>query len=234
MHNGVFTSAPRDLIKERVRKGEIRVLIGTDAASEGLNLQRLGTLINLDLPWNPSRLEQRKGRIQRIGQLREKGGPPWRTCGLYPALRSGRELEGGAAPGPRLAFRSVAGEHCEPGAGGGGGGVAQKHLEDLWIDFALREVDAAKIGTHDGTTALAPTGCLTHDRTGQALEAGQVHRAQLAVGRDNRRQSCRTQEPASDPRGDWAGATIALPGAEDRRYRRTRDELAGLLVTMAD
>jgi hypothetical protein len=71
MHNGIFTRMQRDAIKERVRKGEIRVLIGTDAASEGLNLQRLGTLINLDLPWNPSRLEQRKGRIQRIGQLRD-------------------------------------------------------------------------------------------------------------------------------------------------------------------
>ena len=52
-------------------RGEIRLLIGTDAASEGLNLQRLGTLINLDLPWTPSRLEQRKGRIQRIGQRRD-------------------------------------------------------------------------------------------------------------------------------------------------------------------
>jgi superfamily II DNA/RNA helicase len=48
----------------------LRLAIGTDAASEGLNLQRLGSLINLDLPWNPTRLEQRKGRIQRIGQLR--------------------------------------------------------------------------------------------------------------------------------------------------------------------
>ena len=47
------------------------LLLGTDAASEGLNLQRLGTLINIDLPWNPTRLEQRKGRIQRIGQRRE-------------------------------------------------------------------------------------------------------------------------------------------------------------------
>ena len=46
----------------------IRVLVGTDAASEGLNLQTLGSLINIDLPWNPTRLEQRKGRIQRIGQ----------------------------------------------------------------------------------------------------------------------------------------------------------------------
>jgi superfamily II DNA/RNA helicase len=64
MHSSVFTRSPRDLLKERVRTGEIRILIGTEAASEGLNLQRLGTLINLDLPWNPSRLEQRKGRIQ--------------------------------------------------------------------------------------------------------------------------------------------------------------------------
>jgi len=54
-----------------VRAREIRILVGTDAASEGLNLQRLGTLINLDLPWNPTRLEQRKGRIQRIGQVRD-------------------------------------------------------------------------------------------------------------------------------------------------------------------
>ena len=35
-----------------------------------MNLQSLGTLINIDLPWNPTRLEQRKGRIQRIGQKR--------------------------------------------------------------------------------------------------------------------------------------------------------------------
>ncbi|MBA7591878.1 RNA polymerase-associated protein RapA [subsurface metagenome] len=62
----------KDDIKKRIKEGKIRVLFGTDAASEGLNLQRLGTLINLDLPWNPTRLEQRKGRIQRIGQLRDK------------------------------------------------------------------------------------------------------------------------------------------------------------------
>ena len=47
-------------------------MLGTDAASEGINLQKLATLINLDLPWNPTRLEQRKGRIQRIGQIHDK------------------------------------------------------------------------------------------------------------------------------------------------------------------
>ena len=69
---GRFERCDRNVLKERVRAGEIKVLLGTDAASEGLNLQRLGTLINIDLPWNPTRLEQRKGRIQRIGQARDE------------------------------------------------------------------------------------------------------------------------------------------------------------------
>lgn len=69
---GRFLRSSKEELKLKVQNGAIRVLFGTDAASEGLNLQRLGTLINLDLPWNPTRLEQRKGRIQRIGQIRDK------------------------------------------------------------------------------------------------------------------------------------------------------------------
>ena len=69
---GKFQRCERELLKDRVRSGELKLLLGTDAASEGLNMQRLGTLINIDLPWNPTRLEQRKGRIQRIGQLRDE------------------------------------------------------------------------------------------------------------------------------------------------------------------
>ena len=68
MQRGEFIVRPREDLKQMVRRGELRLLIGTESASEGLNLQRLSTLINLDLPWNPTRLEQRKGRIQRIGQ----------------------------------------------------------------------------------------------------------------------------------------------------------------------
>ena len=44
------------------------VLVATDAAGEGINLQRAHLMINYDLPWNPNRLEQRFGRIHRIGQ----------------------------------------------------------------------------------------------------------------------------------------------------------------------
>lgn len=50
---------------------DIRIMVATDAACEGLNLQTLGALINMDLPWNPTRLEQRIGRIKRFGQKRE-------------------------------------------------------------------------------------------------------------------------------------------------------------------
>lgn len=46
----------------------VRVLVATDAAGEGINLQRAHLMINYDLPWNPNRLEQRFGRIHRIGQ----------------------------------------------------------------------------------------------------------------------------------------------------------------------
>ncbi len=65
---GEFKKCARETIKEMVRDGRLRLVLGTDAASEGLNFQKLGTLIHIDLPWNPTRLEQRKGRIQRIGQ----------------------------------------------------------------------------------------------------------------------------------------------------------------------
>jgi SNF2 family DNA or RNA helicase len=67
-----FNSVVRDDIKKSVKNREIKLLVATDAACEGLNLQTLGTLINIDLPWNPSRLEQRLGRIKRFGQVRRK------------------------------------------------------------------------------------------------------------------------------------------------------------------
>lgn len=58
-------------VKARCRRDHphaIDILLGTDAASEGLNLQQFSALVNFDLPWNPMRVEQRIGRIDRIGQ----------------------------------------------------------------------------------------------------------------------------------------------------------------------
>lgn len=65
-----FSTVEREYIKRAVKHHEIKIVVATDAACEGLNLQTLGTLINIDLPWNPSKLEQRLGRIKRFGQVR--------------------------------------------------------------------------------------------------------------------------------------------------------------------
>jgi hypothetical protein len=70
--DGESVGTQRESIKTRVAEHEIRLMVATDAACEGLNLQTLGTLINIDLPWNPTKLEQRIGRIKRFGQVRDK------------------------------------------------------------------------------------------------------------------------------------------------------------------
>lgn len=68
---GDSVTVERETLKRMVADHQIRIMVATDAACEGLNLQTLGTLINVDLPWNPTRLEQRNGRIKRFGQRRE-------------------------------------------------------------------------------------------------------------------------------------------------------------------
>lgn len=68
--DGQAVGIAREALKRMVADHDIRLMVATDAACEGLNLQTLGTLINVDLPWNPTRLEQRIGRIKRFGQAR--------------------------------------------------------------------------------------------------------------------------------------------------------------------
>ncbi len=124
--SGQYRKVNRDDIKKSVGNGEITLLLGTDAASEGLNLQRLGTLINLDLPWNPTRLEQRKGRIQRIGQLRDE-------VYVYNMRYRGsvedrvHELLSGRLEDIFALF-----------------GQVPDVLEDVWIDIANGEIEKAK------------------------------------------------------------------------------------------
>lgn len=66
---GGMSRSERRLAEERFKQEEqVYILLATDAAGEGINLQRAHLMINYDLPWNPNRLEQRFGRIHRIGQ----------------------------------------------------------------------------------------------------------------------------------------------------------------------
>lgn len=65
---GKLIGSDREAIKQRFLRGQIDILVCTDAAAEGLNLQTADYLVNFDLPWNPAKVEQRIGRIDRIGQ----------------------------------------------------------------------------------------------------------------------------------------------------------------------
>ncbi len=57
--------------EQQFREGGIQVLVATEAAGEGINLQCCHVMFNYDIPWNPNRLEQRMGRIHRYGQTKD-------------------------------------------------------------------------------------------------------------------------------------------------------------------
>lgn len=67
--NDQWVQISKEQIKSAFRSGEIKVLLCTESACEGLNLQTCSVLLNYDMPWNPMRVEQRIGRIDRIGQI---------------------------------------------------------------------------------------------------------------------------------------------------------------------
>ncbi|MGH7725328.1 MAG: helicase-related protein [Candidatus Eiseniibacteriota bacterium] len=68
IHGGMGREERRKMQSAFRNDPEVQVLVATDAAGEGINLQRAHLMVNYDLPWNPNRLEQRFGRIHRIGQ----------------------------------------------------------------------------------------------------------------------------------------------------------------------
>jgi len=68
IHGGVRRAQRRQITEEFTHNSACQVLLATDAAGEGLNLQAAHLMVNYDLPWNPNRIEQRFGRIHRIGQ----------------------------------------------------------------------------------------------------------------------------------------------------------------------
>ncbi len=68
IHGGMPREERRKVQESFVQDKDVLVLVATDAAGEGINLQRAHLMINYDLPWNPNRIEQRFGRVHRIGQ----------------------------------------------------------------------------------------------------------------------------------------------------------------------
>jgi hypothetical protein len=68
IHGGMPREQRRKIQEAFIHDKEVLILVATDAAGEGINLQRAHLMVNYDLPWNPNRIEQRFGRVHRIGQ----------------------------------------------------------------------------------------------------------------------------------------------------------------------
>lgn len=93
IHGGMHYSERQEQIecfRLSVEKGGARLMVCTDAAAEGVNLQFCWIMVNYDIPWNPARLEQRMGRIHRYGQ---KHDPVCIVNMIAPATREGRVLK---------------------------------------------------------------------------------------------------------------------------------------------
>ncbi|MEN8650591.1 helicase-related protein [Streptomyces sp. 21So2-11] len=71
LYSGRQSKAERDDVRRAFMRGEFQVIVTTDAGNEGIDLQAAHVLVNYDIPWSLVRLEQRMGRIHRIGQLRD-------------------------------------------------------------------------------------------------------------------------------------------------------------------
>lgn len=126
----------RKNIQTRFKTDEnVRILIATDAAGEGVNLQNAHLMINYDLPWNPNRLEQRFGRIHRIGQtevchLWSLVAPETREGAVYKRLLEKLEVESKALEGKVF---NILGDVFQ-----------ERSLKDMLIE-AIRYGDSAEV-----------------------------------------------------------------------------------------
>ncbi|MFF2629275.1 helicase-related protein [Kitasatospora griseola] len=71
LYSGRQSKPERDEVRKAFMRGEFQVIVTTDAGNEGIDLQAAHVLVNYDIPWSLVRLEQRMGRIHRVGQLRD-------------------------------------------------------------------------------------------------------------------------------------------------------------------
>ena len=156
----------RDDAKRRFREGEADVLLCTDAAAEGLNFQFCGALVNYDMPWNPMRVEQRIGRIDRLGQrhatirvvnLHYAGTV---ETDVYRALRTRIGLFEQVVGRLQPILARMPGAIAGAVLGGGGGGDGDARRANV-VDELARQAREAEAGGFDLDAALddaaAPT-----------------------------------------------------------------------------
>ena len=212
---------------------QVQILLATDAAGEGINLQRAHLMVNYDLPWNPNRLEQRFGRVHRIGQTEvchlwnlvageTREGDVYRT--LLDKLEQAREALGGQV------FDVLGKLHFE--------GQSLRELLLEAIRYGEQPEVRARLATvvdealdHARLQALLEEHALVHD----AMDASRVHR----IREQMERAEARRLQPhyiESFFREAFQRLGGSVKQREPRRYQithvpapvRSRDRLTGI------
>ncbi|MCT1464020.1 helicase-related protein [Corynebacterium sanguinis] len=188
IHGGVARKERTRIQEEFTRNPNVVVLVATDAAGEGLNLQRAHLMVNYDLPWNPNRIEQRFGRIHRIGQ-RE-------VCHLWNLVAGGtREGDVFAALLGKIEVMGQAYNGSLFNVLGNGDAFENESLKDLLV-MAIRYGDdpatrrrmneVIDAGITHGLRELVEETALDHDTLGEA-DVAEIKRA-MEVARERKLQ----------------------------------------------
>jgi len=188
IHGGMGRDARRTVEDQFRNNPDVFILLATDAAGEGINLQRAHLMVNYDLPWNPNRLEQRFGRIHRIGQTE--------VCHLW-NLVAGETREG--AVYQRLLKKLEAERSALDGQ-------VFDVLGELFQDTSLRKllVEAVRYGDDPKVRARlehAVDNALDRDRVRDLLERGSLAQTSMdttqimRIREDMERASARRLQP---------------------------------------
>jgi superfamily II DNA or RNA helicase len=231
IHGGMGREERRKTQTAFTQDTDVQILVATDAAGEGINLQRAHLMVNYDLPWNPNRLEQRFGRIHRIGQTE--------VCHLW-NLVADETREGDVF---KRLFEKI--EEQRQALGGGifdilGKLFREHRLRDLLID-AIRygdrpDVRARLLTTVDNVAERERCRALLEDRAlaHEAMDAARVRQ----IREDMERAEARRLQPhfiATFFREAFTHLGGSLREREPQRYEithvpalmRSRDRLIG-------
>ncbi len=174
IHGGIKRH-DRKVIQDRFRVDPtVQVLVATDAAGEGVNLQVANLMVNYDLPWNPNRIEQRFGRIHRIGQQR--------PCHLWNMVahetREGQVFQ--------LLFQKIEEQR------GTYGDQVYDVLGDSHINTSLQELLLRSIRDDDSPAHLQYMEEVIESDIGKQLEEILTERALVGLGQESTNDTIRS------------------------------------------
>jgi superfamily II DNA or RNA helicase len=251
LHGGVPSPKRKDLVRALREDPDCRVFLSTDAGGVGLNLQAASTVMNMDLPWNPAVLEQRIGRVHRIGQRQpvrvvnfiseltiEQGMLSLLKFkkGMFAGVLDGatdRVMMGDSALGRFMKTVDVASSSIPADGRDERKAVEREEAAEVAADDQPKPAAAPSDGKVESTTTL-PSGPPQHEALGALLSQGAELLQSLAQtlssgSTQNARKT--TGQPSNRPMIDTSAGRreLRVPLPDDHTIQQWTGVVAGLL-----